>query len=197
MTLVHGTYMLSGPRDGAVLVMNMIRRKLSSRNAFLIGIVSLVLGVLMQAAVVLFEVVAIDTGWIPIMHIALLGCAIFLPLGYVTRSDDSGTRIGWFLLLIGLLMMPSALILHSSLGSVSIAWSVLTASLALDAIFIVLAGFLVFAYKRGQRMQWKDKAYPPPPNLDSHLIQSGQREGLPAPVGVKLEAKGGKTGHYH
>ena len=153
MTLVHGTYMLSGPRDGAVLVMNMIRRKLNSRNAFLIGIVSLVLGVLMQASAVLFEVVAIDTGWIPIMHIALLGCAIFLPLGYVTRSDDSGTRIGWFLLLIGLLMMPSALILHSSLGSVSIAWSVLTTFLALDAIFIALAGFLVFAYKRGQRMQ--------------------------------------------
>jgi len=134
--------------------MNMMRRKLSSRNAFLIGIVSLVLGVLMQASAVLFEVIpAIDTGWTPIMHIALLGCAIFLPLGYVTRSDDSGTRIGWSLLLIGLLMMPSALILHGSLGSVSIAWSVLTASLALDAIFIVLAGFLVFAYKRGQRMQ--------------------------------------------
>ena len=136
--------------------MNMIRRKLpslSSRNAFLIGIVSLVLGVLMQASAVLFEVVAIDTGWTLIMTIALSWCAIFLPFGYVMRSDDSGTRIGWFLLLIGLLMMPSALILHSSLGSISIAWSVLTASLALDAIFIALAGFLVFAYKRGQRMQ--------------------------------------------
>ena len=131
--------------------MNMMRRKLSSRNAFLIGIVSLVLGVLMQASAVLFEVVAMDTGWIPIMHIALLGSAIFLPLGYVTRSDDSGTGIGWFLLLIGLLMMPSALILHLQSSSESV--SRLTAYIALDAIFIALAGFLVFAYKRGQRMQ--------------------------------------------
>ena len=137
-------------------VVNMIRRKLpsmSSRNAFLIGIVSLVLGVLMQASAVLFEVVAIDTGWTLIMTIALGWCAVFLPFGYVMRSDDSGTRIGWFLLLIGLLMMPSALILHVSLGSVSIAWSVLTACLAQDAIFIVLAGFLVFVYQRSQRMQ--------------------------------------------
>ena len=136
--------------------MNMIRQKLpsmSSRNAFLIGIVCLVLGVLMQASAVLFEVVAIDTGWTLIMTIALSWCAIFLPLGYVMRSDDSGTRIGWFLLLIGLLMMPSALILHVSLGSVSIALSILTACLAQDAIFIVLAGFLVFVYQRGQRMQ--------------------------------------------
>ncbi len=136
--------------------MNMIRRKLpslSSRNAFLIGIVCLVLGVLMQASAVLSEVVAIDTGWTLIMTIALSWCAIFLPFGYVMRSDDSGTRIGWFLLLIGLLMMPSALILHVSLGSVSIAWSVLTAFLALDAIFIALAGFFVFGYQRGQRMQ--------------------------------------------
>ena len=135
----------------------MIRQKsprMSSRNYFLAGIVSLVLVVLMQAYAVLFEVIpAINTGWTPIMHIALLGCAVFLPLGYVTRSDDSGTRIGWSLLLIGLLMMPSALILHVSLGSVSIAWSILTACLAQDAIFIVLAGFLVFVYQRGQRMQ--------------------------------------------
>ncbi len=133
--------------------MNMIRRKLSSRNAFLIGIVCLVLGVLMQASAVLFEVVAIDAGWTLIMTIALGWCAVFLPFGYVMRSDDSGTRIGWFLLLIGLLMMPSALILHGSLRSISLAWSVLTASLALDAIFIVLAGFLVFVYQRSRRMQ--------------------------------------------
>lgn len=136
--------------------MNMTRRKLpslSSRNAFLIGIVCLVLGVLMQASAVLFEAVAIDTRWTLIMVIALGWSAVFLPFGYVMRSDDSGTRIGWFLLLIGLLMMPSALILHSSLGSVSIAWSVLTASFALDAIFITLAGFLVFVYQRSQRMQ--------------------------------------------
>ena len=136
-----------------MLVVNMTRRKSSSRNAFLIGIVSLVFGVLMQASAVLFEVVAIDTGWTLIMTIALSWCAIFLPFGYVMRSDDSGTRIGWFLLLIGLLMMPSALILHVSLGSVSIALSILTACLAQDAIFIVLAGFLVFVYQRGQRMQ--------------------------------------------
>ena len=137
--------------DGVVLVMNMIRKKLSSRNAFLIGIVSLVLGVLMQASAVLFEVVAMDAGWTLIMTIALGWCAVFLPFGYVMRSDDSGTRIGWVLLLIGLLMMPSALILHGSLGSISLAWSVLTASLALDAIFIALAGFLVFIYQRTQR----------------------------------------------
>ena len=133
--------------------MYMIRQKLSSRNAFLIGIVSLVLGVLMQASAVLFEVVAIDARWTLIMVIALGWSAVFLPFGYVMGSDDSGTRIGWFLLLIGLLMMPSALILHGNLGSVSIAWSVLTASLALDAIFITLAGFLVFVYQRSQRMQ--------------------------------------------
>jgi len=134
--------------------MNMIRRKLSSRNAFLIGIVCLVLGVLMQAYEVLFEVVpAHNTAWTFIMTIALCWCAVFLPFGYVMRSDDSGTRIGWVLLLIGLLMMPSALILHVSLGSVSIAWSILTASLALDAIFITLAGFLVFIYQRTQRRQ--------------------------------------------
>jgi hypothetical protein len=134
----------------------MIRQKLpsmSSRNAFLIGIVSLILGVLMQASAILFEVVAMDAGWTLIMTIALSWCAIFLPFGYVMRSDDSGTKIGWFLLLIGLLMMPSALILHTSLGSVSIAWSILTACLAQDAIFIILAGFLVFVYQRGQRMQ--------------------------------------------
>ena len=131
-----------------MFVVSMIRRKLSSRNAFLIGIVSLVLGVLMQASAFLSEVVAMDAGWTLIMTIALSWCAIFHPFGYVMRSDDSETRIGWFLLLIGLLMMPSALILHGSLGSVSIAWSVLTASLALDAIFIVLAGFLVFVYQR-------------------------------------------------
>jgi hypothetical protein len=134
-------------------VVNMIRRKLSSRNAFLIGIVSLVLVVLIQASAVLFEVVAMDAGWTLIMTIALGWCAVFLPFGYVMRSDDSGTRIGWFLLLIGLLMMPSALILHGSLRSISLAWSVLTASLALDAIFIVLAGFLVFVYQRSRRMQ--------------------------------------------
>ena len=133
--------------------MNVIRQKLSSRIAFLIGIVSLVLGVLMQASAVLSEVVAMNAEWTLIMTIALGWSAVFLPLGYVTRSDDSGTRIGWFLLLIGLLMMPSALILHVSLGSVSIAWSILTACLAQDAIFIVLAGFLVFVYQRGQRMQ--------------------------------------------
>ncbi len=137
--------------------MNVIRRKvpsLSSRNAFLIGIVCLVLVVLMQAYEVLFEVVpAHNTGWTLIMTIALGWCAVFLPFGYVMRSDDSGTRIGWVLLLIGLLMMPSALILRVSLGSVSIAWSILTASLALDAIFIALAGFLVFVYQRSQRMQ--------------------------------------------
>ena len=133
--------------------MNVIRQKLSSRIAFLIGIVSLVLGVLMQASAVLSEVVAMNAEWTLIMTIALGWSAVFLPLGYVTRSDDSGTRIGWFLLLIGLLMMPSALILHGNLGSVSIAWSVLTASLALDAIFITLAGFLVFVYQRSQRMQ--------------------------------------------
>ena len=84
--------------------MNMIRQKLSSRNAFLIGIVCLVLGVLMQASAVLSEVVAINTGWTLIMTIALGWCAVFLPFGYVMRSDDSGTRIGWVLLLIGLLM---------------------------------------------------------------------------------------------
>ncbi len=136
--------------------MNMTRRKLpslSSRNAFLIGIVCLVLGVLMQASAVLFEAVAIDTGWTLIMTIALGWCAVFLPFGYVMRSDDSGTRIGWVLLLIGLLMMPSAFILHGSLGSISLGWSVLTASLAQDAIFIALAGFLVFIYQRAQRRQ--------------------------------------------
>ena len=87
--------------------MNVIRRKvpgLSSRNAFLIGIVSLVLGVLMQASAVLLEVVAMNAGWTLIMTIALGWCAVFLPFGYVMRSDDSGTRIGWVLLLIGLLM---------------------------------------------------------------------------------------------
>ncbi len=140
--------------------MNMIRRKLSSRNAFLIGIVSLVLVVLIQASAVLFEVVAMDAGWTLIMTIALGWCAVFLPFGYVMRSDDSGTRIGWVLLLIGLLMMPSALILHGSLGSISLAWSVLTASLALDAIFIALAGFLVFIYQRTQRRQLEGQSVP-------------------------------------
>ena len=141
-------------RDGAVLVVNMIRRKLpspSSRNAFLIGIVCLVLGVLMQASAVLFEVVAIDAGWTLIMTIALGWCAVFLPFGYVMRSDDSGTRIGWFLLLIGLLMMPSALILHLQSSSESV--SRLTTYIALDALFIALAGFWVFVFQRSQRMQ--------------------------------------------
>ena len=31
---------------------------------------------------------------------------------------------------------------------------------------------------------WKDKAYLPPPNLDSHLIQSDKGEALPTPIGV-------------
>ena len=135
--------------------MNMIRRKLpslSSRNAFLIGIICLVLGVLMQAYAVLFEVVPDhNEAWYPIMVLTLCWCAIFLPFGYVMRSDDSGTRIGWFLLLVGLLMMPSALILHFQSSSESV--SRLTTYIALDAMFIALAGFFIFVYQRSQRMQ--------------------------------------------
>jgi hypothetical protein len=106
----------------------------------------------MQAYAVLFEVVpAHNEAWYPIMVLALGWCAISLSFGYVMRSDDSGTRIGWFLLLIGLLMMPSALILHLQSSSESV--SRLTTYIALDALFIALAGFWVFVFQRSQRMQ--------------------------------------------